>query len=153
MRKVVNPMTETNAERLNVILDLYKSYESDDDLTMMIAALRDKFLNHDTVSEINGWDISSETVGGPEHVIYYIAQYIQILEKMLEGNDGMSVKEIRAQFVDMHRDYLRDYSKSENENKRLREALESIRWNTFATNPQAMIMKDIARQALKGEGP
>ncbi|MEK5069791.1 hypothetical protein [Sporosarcina sp. FSL K6-1508] len=31
---------------------------------------------------------------------------IQELEKMLSGNDGMSVEEIKAQFVDLHRDVL-----------------------------------------------
>lgn len=34
---------------------------------------------------------------------------------------------------------------------RLREALSAIRWNSFATNPQAMIMKDIARRALEDQ--
>lgn len=40
------------------------------------------------------------------------------------------------------------------ENERMRKALDTIRWNTFATNPQSMIMKDIANKALypkKGE--
>lgn len=35
------------------------------------------------------------------------------LKELLEGNDGMSVKEIRSQFVDLHREWL--HLKAENE--------------------------------------
>lgn len=76
------------------------------------------------------------------------AERAQELEKLLEGNDGMSVKEIRAQFVDMHQEVLKfkrltsnahehvvhtkqEYHKLqgqfmtlEDENAKLREALE-----------------------------
>jgi hypothetical protein len=50
----------------------------------------------------------------------------QELEKLLEGNDGMSVKEIRDQFTDLHRDFL----KVQNENKRLRDALVDVKKNS-----------------------
>lgn len=42
------------------------------------------------------------------------------LQELLEGNDGMSVAEIRNQFVDLHRDFLQELHK----NKKLREALD-----------------------------
>lgn len=42
------------------------------------------------------------------------------LEEMLEGNDGMSVKNIKIQFIDLHKDLL----SLKRENKRYREAIE-----------------------------
>lgn len=55
------------------------------------------------------------------HMKWLIEQHERAneLAKLLEGNDGMSVKEIRAQFTDLHQDFL----KEQNKNKRLHEAL------------------------------
>ncbi|MBE1554782.1 hypothetical protein [Sporosarcina limicola] len=57
------------------------------------------------------------------------AERVIELEELLQGNDGMSVKEIRIQFIDLHRHSL----SIEKENKQLREAithsLEKHKWN------------------------
>ncbi|MEG0450923.1 MAG: hypothetical protein RR595_13790 [Lysinibacillus sp.] len=69
---------------------------------------------------------------------------IDRLQNLLEGNDGMSVKDIRNQFVDLHRDFLN----TQTENKRLREALK------FYVNDELYPDEDlgeIARQALGGD--
>lgn len=59
-----------------------------------------------------------------ENVEWLIEQAERVLklETLLEGNDGMSVMEIRHQFVDLHRSSLN----LEKENKRLREAFEEV---------------------------
>lgn len=61
-----------------------KDCENESDyLIGIIADLRD-FVDHEVVSEEMGWDISAELVAGPEHVLIYIAHYIEILERRLE---------------------------------------------------------------------
>ncbi|MEK4715247.1 hypothetical protein [Sporosarcina sp. FSL K6-5500] len=66
-------------------------------------------------------------------------------------------KEIKAlensvqKAVEMQEYYLINNDAVEQEIKRLRGALNTIAWNFEATNPQAMIMKDTARQALEGK--
>lgn len=71
-------------ERMNKMLSSYKGCFTDEDVTNLIAELRDNFLNHNAVSAKLGYDISTETATGPEHVIYYIAEYISILENRLK---------------------------------------------------------------------
>lgn len=43
-----------------------------------------------------------------DEVLYQeVITVIERMEKLLEGNDGMSVAEIKSQFVDLHRDSLK----------------------------------------------
>lgn len=53
---------------------------------------------------INHYLVQGERVDGVLHHI--VTSEINRLQEMLEGNDGMSVREIRAQFVDLHRQLL-----------------------------------------------
>lgn len=67
------------------------------------------------------------------------------LQELLEGNDGMSVKDIRNQFVNLHRDFLI----VQTENKRLHEALEKV-MEAEAPNMEGWEteLHKIAREAL-----
>ena len=49
-------------------------------------------------------------------------------------------------------DAVRAIDELEAENRSLREALRAIAWYVDATSPQAMIMKDYARKALRRNG-
>lgn len=53
---------------------------------------------------INHYLVKGDRVDGVLHHI--VTSEINRLQEMLEGNDGMSVREIRAQFVDLHRQLL-----------------------------------------------
>ncbi|WP_107841685.1 hypothetical protein [Metasolibacillus meyeri] len=64
---------------------------------------------------INHYLVQGERVDGVLHHI--VTSEINRLQEMLEGNDGMSVREIRAQFVDLHRQLLAS------QNEKLRKAL------------------------------
>ncbi|WP_042472864.1 hypothetical protein [Bacillus ndiopicus] len=66
---------------------------------------------------INHYLTHGERADGVLHHI--VTSEINSLQEMLEGNDGMSVKEIRAQFVDLHRQLLA----SQQENEKLRKAM------------------------------
>lgn len=61
--------------------------------------------------------------------VFEQAGRVRGLEELLQGNDGMSVKEIRSQFINLHRNSL----DIEKENERLRAAiklsLEKHKWN------------------------
>lgn len=49
-------------------------------------------------------------------------------------------------------DAVKAIGELEAENKSLRKALRAIAWHVDATSPQAMIMKDFARKALRRNG-
>lgn len=70
---------------------------------------------------------------------------VQGLESLLEGSDGMSVKEIRHQFVDLHRSSLN----LEKENKRLREALEEVKEVAMWNGMNDFVYIDITTKALE----
>lgn len=81
---------------------------------------------------------------------------IEKLQELLEGNDGMSVKDIRYQFVDLHRHFLN----VQMENEQLREALKFyannanylIEWSDKCDEYMPSVADndggEIARQAL-----
>jgi len=68
-------------ERLKEMLECYKRHTDDEDLDYMIAILRDRFLDYEVLNERYDYDISGELVCGPEHVVFYIAEYIDMLEQ------------------------------------------------------------------------
>ena len=70
-----------NKERLKIMLDLYRNYEGEEDLDSMVAELREKFLDHEVVNKKHNHDISNELACGSEHVLYYLAEYLDILEQ------------------------------------------------------------------------
>lgn len=67
--------------RLERMLSLYRNYENGGDLDRMIAELRGNFLDSEVVSKKYNHDITGELASGPEHVLFYLAEYIDILEK------------------------------------------------------------------------
>lgn len=70
------------------------------------------------------------------------AEQVKRFEEMIEGNDGMSVKEIKIQFIDLHRDLL----KLERQNKRYREAINEA---VQACDCCAVTAKAILEKALE----
>lgn len=67
-------------ERLEGMRALYKTHQDDDSLDYMIAELRDSFLNHEVVNKKHSYDISCDTACGPNHGLFYLAEYIDILK-------------------------------------------------------------------------
>lgn len=74
--------------------------------------------------------MKASTVGLKEMITHYKDNgervdevLFQEVMKFIETNDGMSIIDIRLQFIDLHRNYL----KLKNENKRLTEASEVIK--------------------------
>lgn len=115
-----------NEGRLDRMLDLYKKYHSDEILIDMIIELRNNFLDHDLVSKQVGFDISDATVVNPLHVIFYIAEYIDILEKKVNNlqenykDELEKVDNLHDQYIDVnqqkntYRNALEFYAKREN---------------------------------------
>lgn len=68
-------------ERLEEMLECYKRHKYDEGLHDMIAVLRDRFLDYEVLNERYDYDISGELACGPEHVVFYIAEYIDMLEQ------------------------------------------------------------------------
>ena|SRR5690625_2502696 len=68
-------------ERLEEMLEHYRHHENDEHLIDMIAVLRNRFLDYEVVNRKLNYDISSELVNGPEHVLMYLAEYIDIIEQ------------------------------------------------------------------------
>ncbi|KYG88827.1 hypothetical protein A0U40_14080 [[Bacillus] sp. KCTC 13219] len=95
---------------------------------------------------INHYLQQGERVDGVLHHI--VTSEINRLQEMLEGNDGMSVKEIRAQFVDLHR----QLQAAKRKNVRLGRAMSDI-LDIEATDLSSYERKviTIADQALRGE--
>jgi len=63
--------------RLVVMLELL---QKDVNTDLLVAELRDRFLDSDVVSRLVGYDITSEIASCPNSVIFYVARYISYLE-------------------------------------------------------------------------
>lgn len=160
-------------DRLEKILSLYRDYSTDEHLIGMVAELRDSFLDHDLVSRQTGYDIAEITPTGPDHVVYYIAEYISILEKQaervqeLERQNKALKLEVDGWFSkanETHESMLRQdkvVDKFREQNKRYREALEfyseESNYSGYLTaggwvkTPINDDNGETARQALKGD--
>ena len=68
-------------ERLEVMLELL---QKNVDTDCLLAELRERFLDSDVVSRLEGYDITPEIASCPNHVIFYVARYISYLEYKLK---------------------------------------------------------------------
>lgn len=80
---------------------------------------------------------------------HVVVSEVERLQTLLEGNDGMSVREIKAQFMHLHRQKMA----VKRENEKLREALEEISTLRNHVYPTEYVLRveSLARQALRGE--
>ena len=121
-------MSETNAERLattkNAVQHAREFIDEDGELS---------FQYGEKVLDDFDWLIEQ-------------AEYVKDLEGELKNE-----RQCYSNEAERNKRQLLDRIKLKKENERLREALNTIAWNFEATNPQAMFMKDTARQALKGK--
>lgn len=113
------------SERLERMLNLYRECESVEGLTDMIAELRDSFLDHDTISDRFKYDISTETAAGPEHVIYYVAEYISDLEKKAERAERLQ-EQLNAKYILLNKGNEEERYALQEENIKLSERVEEL---------------------------
>ncbi|WP_431030098.1 hypothetical protein [Lysinibacillus sp. LZ02] len=102
------------------------------------------------------WDKSGlTTLHLVENDVPTLITEVERLQELLKGNDGMSVLEIREQFVHLHRQLLEEQGKS----NEYREALEFYADEKNHTEPRGnrifgdvfYVKGKIARKALAGE--
>lgn len=138
--------------RLEKMLSLYRNYSTDEDLIEMVAELRDSFLDHDLVSRQTGYDIADVTPTGPDHVIYYIAEYINILEKQAERVQELEkIKQAHIEELGYVDERLLE---AEAQNQRYKEALIEVKKSLHLVQifePWVSVANEIIDRVLEGE--
>ncbi|MCR6108715.1 hypothetical protein HXA34_20675 [Salipaludibacillus agaradhaerens] len=63
------------------MIKMLELIRNDVETDVLIAELRDNFLDLDAISQESGYDVLSDVVGCPNHVVLYTAMYIEMLKR------------------------------------------------------------------------